>query len=539
VPFPTILFVTHDATLTGAPLLLREIIRSLRETLQIEAVVAIRDNLAGAPLRGDFAQLGRVICEWESHEWPERIDLIYSNTCSNGLYVAALGRLYPNAPVVTHIHELTDSILSFGRNNWEAVARQSGCYIASAAPARRHLVHNFHIPPERVFMVPPFCSPTKIDQLVKAPTTAMNAEIATIDGCYVIGGAGWATFRKGVDFFLKLLDSLPERIMGRPVRLAWVGGNIEPFLATLTEADRGRVVAFGVQKNPFPFLSRCDVLAVTSREDTGPMVLFEAAYLRVPVVGFAGTGSIDDMAAQGGGLTVPPFDDARFASALLALAYNDSYRKRMAERGRSIVKEQFSDVACLPRISDVVGKILRDGIPRPLSPETPSSNIWKEGMVARLLPAREGMAQVFFGGKGLHSNEVSFDRHYPAEIVFRFQEPDRLRHLRLDPDVAPGHFAFHEIVLRSADGVILMDLGTTHPWSAAIVAGTALALSAEGGLSILSFGEDPQIILPLPEAPAAGDLELRVRLSADYSSSEFGRLLTKFGRFSVSENRRP
>lgn len=519
--------------MTGAPLLLREVIRSLRETLKIEACIIIRDDLGGSPLRAGFSQLGRILDAEDAREWPARVDLIYANTCSNGLYVGIVSRRYPGVPVVTHIHELTDSILSFGRNNWEALVRHSDHFIASAAPARNHLVHNFHVAPERVHTIPPFCSPTRIDMQLKDQDPAIRAALSALEGCYVVGGAGWATFRKGVDFFFKLLDALPETILGRPVRLAWLGGHVESFLATIPEAKRHRVVAFGAQNNPFPFLARCDVLALTSREDTGPMVMFEAAYLRVPVVGFAGTGSIDEMAACGGAIALAPLDEARFAAAIVMLAHNGSYRGRMTERARSAVQQKFSDTVCLPRFAEVVGEIIRypDG-PKPLPRDAPA-NVWKESMLGRLLPGREGLAQLFFGPHERCSQVASFDRLLPAEAVFTFTVPEPFEYFRLDPDIAPGHFVIHELTLRSSTGAILMDLGVTHPWNAASVAGTAIPLAADGGLALLSYGEDPQIILPRVADAAGAGVQLIVRFSADYSSPGFAQLLAAHGNFAA------
>ena len=99
-----ILFISHDASRTGAPTLLLNLIRGVRERKEWDVRILLR---AGGPLESQFQELGETfVCagpELESR-WLEDVALIYSNTCTNGLFLRSLPP--DTIPVITHVHEL-------------------------------------------------------------------------------------------------------------------------------------------------------------------------------------------------------------------------------------------------------------------------------------------------------------------------------------------------------------------------------------------------------------------------------------------------
>jgi len=110
------------------------------------------------------------------------------------------------------------------------------------------------------------------------------------------------------------------RLRRREVRLVIVGeGKERRRLAELAERQRiaGRVDLAGFVDNPFPYLARADLLALSSRREGLPNVLVEAMALGTPVVATDCGGGVHDL-LQGGrlGPLVPVGDIGALAEAI-------------------------------------------------------------------------------------------------------------------------------------------------------------------------------------------------------------------------------
>ena len=113
-----VLFVGHDASRTGAPILLLHFLRWFKANTDIPFDILLREE---GELRSEFEEVGPVTI---LGPWPSRWDLpglvrrrwllarlagsscglVYSNTVTNGHIVRSLAR--GGRPVVSHIHEL-------------------------------------------------------------------------------------------------------------------------------------------------------------------------------------------------------------------------------------------------------------------------------------------------------------------------------------------------------------------------------------------------------------------------------------------------
>src|SRR6186713_2844550 len=123
-----ILFVSHEASRTGAPILLLNLLRWIKQHTSWQVDVLLN---YGGELTGEFAKLGttsrlppwnarlrlsavrdrlarRHMLSWlRSTEW----SLVYSNTATNG---EALNIVGGRQPIISHIHELATTIRLYG-----------------------------------------------------------------------------------------------------------------------------------------------------------------------------------------------------------------------------------------------------------------------------------------------------------------------------------------------------------------------------------------------------------------------------------------
>jgi glycosyltransferase involved in cell wall biosynthesis len=147
-----------------------------------------------------------------------------------------------------------------------------------------------------------------------------------------------------------------------PVRLAIVGEG--PDEAAL----RGHAAALGIEQavtftgprpNAADEMAAADVVAISSRWESGPLVLVEAMLLGRPVV-TTPVGLAPDLVLDGHtGLLVPVGAVSVFADALQALHDDRARAAALGEAGRHRATERYGSEALVSRVADVYRAMLR------------------------------------------------------------------------------------------------------------------------------------------------------------------------------------
>ncbi len=518
-----ILFVCHEASRTGAPIVLMQIVefaKSKGDTIYI--VIA---NPYHLELADDFSRLGKVIRGWECNndEYPDEIDLIYSNTITNGQFVNSLP--YDNVPIITHVHELTNSIKLFGKRNLDSVITQTDLFVACSSSVRNHLVNNFGVPSARVSTIPAFVD---VDKILSKAEGECELEVNTgflANDKFVILGSGWASFRKGTDLFIKLVEYLPEKIDGRSVELVWVGGNESAFKDYVEDRYLERIHFTGSLSDPCPIYKRADVLALTSREDPFPLVMLECLIMGKPVIGFSGSGGIDDLMTEDVAVGVAPLNLEAMAAEIALIGSVAGLREKLCAHGKEYVREYCSTLICLPLIhkaccdAEIRTEYCSNGVRQ-------GSPVW--GDISSL--ANSGVVAVYYGKTERQCKKISYSRDMGAHGELSVLATD---HLRFDPDLVPGLFEFRtlKIVLEST-GEILFDLADQRNMDCLVCKGTALLLNESRFLTILSYGSDPQIDFSF-KRDFDDDEYLKIDFSFIYdsTSSRYCKGLEEYGVF--------
>jgi glycosyltransferase involved in cell wall biosynthesis len=367
-----ILFISHDASRSGAPMQLLKVIHAARGDWEPRIVLR-----AGGPLESEFQQLGQTtICatpEIEPHMW-EDVSLVYSNTCTNGAFLRPLPPDGP--PVITHMHELPFAIGCFGEENFELVKKQTTHFIACSDAVSQALQKLHAIPGEKISMVYGGISVSSIrERALERSVTEARQWCGLGEQDFVIGACGFADWRKGPDLFLQLADSLRRRNgPSRKLSFLWTGripgdsaGRI--LLHDLQRLGLGETVKFiGEQANPYPFLNACDVFCSCSREDPFPLVMLEAAALGKPTVCFENSGGAPEFCARGAGFTVPYLNLEAMGQMLLQLADDDKLRARTGESAMTLVEQEFDTRNLTSRIAQLIEKFSRTPKPKPPPP---------------------------------------------------------------------------------------------------------------------------------------------------------------------------
>lgn len=351
-----ILFITHEASRTGAPMFLLHFLRWLKAETGQPFEILVRSE---GPLLADFARLGPVRRpgEFESGARPfAPYAFVYANTACNGLFLEGFD--LADVPVVTHVHELDFGIDLLGARNFAAIARHTDRFIACADVVGAQLRRRFRIPAGRIAVHHEMFDPARADENAAVPLAPGSLERLGIPpDAPVIAGCGTVDLRKGVDLFVQLAGAVRCRRTGCPApHFVWIGRHCDPGFAQLLAHDvrraglAGRVHLIGEQANPHAWICRAAGFALTSREDPFPLAMLEATALGKPLVAFAGSGGADELCALGAGTTVPFLDVGAMAACCGAWLDDPVAAAANGQAAAAIVRRRFSPAIVAPAL---------------------------------------------------------------------------------------------------------------------------------------------------------------------------------------------
>jgi len=157
-----------------------------------------------------------------------------------------------------------------------------------------------------------------------------------------------------------LIDAMQLLRVKRPARLFILGtGDREAELRALVSAKSldDAVTFCGFQANPWKYIARADVFALTSRYEGFGNVLLEAMACGVPVVATSSPGTREIISDGENGLLVGRHEPADVAAALDRLLADDALRRRLSEQARRSV-QRFALSAVAAEYDRVFAEVL-------------------------------------------------------------------------------------------------------------------------------------------------------------------------------------
>lgn len=367
-----ILILSHEASFTGAPILLLNLMKLLKKEQSITFDVVL---LRGGPLEKEFKKLGDVIvlkpANYSSEKFNlkylvnfsvsrfkilqifpkvKKADLVFSNTIVNGHILNKIKR--SKKPVFTYVHEL-DSIPNFypmETNLMESV-KCSSIMLYPCMKVKDFLSGTFKVEEKKLMRLNYLLDLS----LLKNKISEKNTSSDFINIC----GVGTASSRKGTDLFIETANEVIKK--NNSIRFTWVGG-----FASKEDETRYRqsVKDFGIENN-FEFTglmnpsevktiySKFDALFLSSREDPYPLVVLESAFQKTPAIIFSESGGMVEFVSDQNGWTVNGFDTSQVASIILSITKESSWQKGSSAFNRvvdwhlnpSLILDQFN-AAC-------------------------------------------------------------------------------------------------------------------------------------------------------------------------------------------------
>jgi len=378
-----ILFISHEATRTGAPLVLLNLLKWLKKNTDISFEVLLK---TGGELEPEFAEIAPTsvfyrggnslsarVSNYIALKFPYRviksaksdIALIYSNTVINGDLLALFSGT--KCPVISHVHELEHAIVQYSWH-FERAQKYSQHYICPSVICKKNLIEKHGIPDDKIDVVHSF-----IPVIPRNPDNDRSfrdkvcGQLGIPAGAAIICACGRVSWCKGPELFIQLARICRKRYPDMPVYFIWAGEmdyRLRRFELQYEIDNLGleKYVHFiGPQRKAMDYIAICDVLVSTSREDSLGLVCLEAASAGKPSVAFGLPVGAKEFIENDSGYVVPYLDAEEMAEKTVLLVKSPELRDRLGARARIKLNEGFTTEVCAPKILNVIEQVIRAG----------------------------------------------------------------------------------------------------------------------------------------------------------------------------------
>lgn len=351
-----VLFISHDATRTGAPVaLLQELycIKNCCPNIFPEVLL-----LGNGELRNEFSQVCSVFKGWNKivnlfnlvlHKFniqyqfvyfkhkikKGKYDCLYANTVVS-LYAGCLLKKRLGIPLILHVHE-AECLMHLYEITPEKLSYVDA-FITVSKFAADNLINNYSVSKDKIEIQYPISIWTEqiLRNEIGSGISLAKNDIVLI-GCFV--NSKWF---KSIDILPILLKKFYSKYPNSLCKFVLIGlvdkevrWRINYEISKIDNSDK--VIWLEHQNNPLATLSQLDILLLLSREESFSLVAQEAAMMRKPIVGFSHTTGVEELLNNGGGLWSPYLDIDAIVDNIHSLYFDKGLRKRIGNNAYNIM----------------------------------------------------------------------------------------------------------------------------------------------------------------------------------------------------------
>ena len=388
----SLVFIGHEASLTGAPYTQLYLIQWLRAHTDHTVQLVL---LRGGPLLAEFEKVAtvhilhqyeinppfikRVIRKLETASGTRKArilnalartkpGLIYANTVPTIHFAVEvkqhlLVKKMMSVPLLLHVHEL-DSIF-FSYVSAEIFAQQAKAvdfFIPCAQAVKDFYQKEFKISADKMQMVYSYVGSRVADTSTAA---SVREEFGISVNTPLVGAVGTLGWRKGSDWFLQVVKFFGE--IGRTdVKFLWLGTdpdsreNKELVLDARRLGLSEQIIFVKARPNVKGFYEAFDIFLLTSREDPFPLVCMEAASQACPLICFEQGGGMPEFVRDDAGFVVPYGDTAAMAKKAVYLLDHAAERQRMGQIGKQRALDNHTIEATGPQFYQIIQTLINE-----------------------------------------------------------------------------------------------------------------------------------------------------------------------------------
>lgn len=308
------IFISHDASATGAPISLLSQCRAYKEVYGDDIVIVL---FAGGALLDEFKSVGTTICfeqnlssivvnEEVNTVFAKLKELGYSNCIANTVISGALSEVLNANYIETiyQLHELPGLIRSAGYVEYAKNIAKSNSYIVCAANyVAEKFIETFGAAEDSICVIPQGVQASMLYDGTKEEAKAKllaKLQLPYSDDIKIVLGAGVAHKRKGTDLFFRVTERLHEMGDGDNIHFLWVGARDDFYehwkrkiLPTLPYKKNIHFLDF--ENDPAYIFAGADLFLLSSREDPYPSVAIISIANNTPILMFKNTGGIEEI----------------------------------------------------------------------------------------------------------------------------------------------------------------------------------------------------------------------------------------------------
>ncbi|WP_319581966.1 glycoside hydrolase family 99-like domain-containing protein [uncultured Pseudodesulfovibrio sp.] len=371
-----VLFISHDAHIGGAQKILLSTLEWLAAKTSLQIYILC---LAGGPHIDTFSKYGQTTTVEElgcSSPGDDKLselivdfcegtpNLIYGNTVAAGRAYQQLCKL--GVPIVTHIHELEESIRIYASDCIDDVLSLTSHFIACSPPVEANMRTRLESPDRAMDLICEHIN-TRPEPPSEKRKRLLRKQLGLPHDSTIIMGCGLGLFwRKGADLYIEVARKVLREMPWDTV-FYWVGdfdmaqsheeyGSWQHFMEELEHERLDGLHFVGRKSNALEFIEAADVFVLPSREDPFPLVCLEAAERAVPIVCFDEAGGMPSFVEKDCGIVVPLGDVDAMATAVISLLNDGKLRDQLGKNARQKVLSLHTVAQAGPAILEVIRK---------------------------------------------------------------------------------------------------------------------------------------------------------------------------------------
>lgn len=375
-----ILFISHDASRTGAPKIALYILEWLK--LNKKDVIVDTVLIEGGIMQKSFEDFSNLVYNYNAfgntkrpmNKWvlkflnkigkgpttgrqrffkqllDNQYDIVYVNSVVSLPVAHAIKDKLPKSKLILHVHEL-ENVISMYLPNFKSYLGEVDAYIAASNLVKKNLKSNHGIDPK------------KIDVIYEFSEIGISNSVKTERDTFKIGASGALNWRKGFDLFVQVVIFIKANYPQLKIEFVWIGSVNNLTLLNMAKSDLEKAgfedaISFvGEQESPSEFYKDLDVFLMTSREDPFPLVCIEIAQLEKPIICFKGATGTEELLINGGGCIVPYLDVKAMAEKVVHYYNNREIMKADGEKAKQLFEELTPKNMC-PLIFDKIEQLL-------------------------------------------------------------------------------------------------------------------------------------------------------------------------------------
>jgi len=337
-----IIFASHEASRSGAPLIILEVAKYFRDHKNVIPIQLICD---GGELLNEFETVGPTYllkyyfnAALLKEEMTHLMHLLNEMTSIKKAYINSEGAgkllaFIKKSGVETAISLIHEMGHYYDKNAWTHINKHADKIIFPAEMVKQKAIENTKFDPHKLQVLGQGLLKTELLQADKAKARKwLRNQLKVEANAILILSCGILIQRKGIDIFILSAISFLNQYKGKiPVYFIWLGEESEHYPLDWNLSDievsgyQEQIKLIGNRKDTIPYFVGSDVFYMCSRGDPYPCVVHEAVAAKLPLIIFNKATGFDKKTLQQFGEVVDYCDLPMVVQALnQMLTKNDS-----------------------------------------------------------------------------------------------------------------------------------------------------------------------------------------------------------------------